>query len=121
MQAGRTFERGLDKWIGIAVSSAEGQLEERDAGFTVILAVKPLIYAAVFANAAAAAFDNPARQALLPSLVPIEAFPRAVTISSTAINLPSPSAWWTWGVSKCGEFARRSSSSKSRFSTVWAS
>ncbi|MEN8158828.1 MAG: MFS transporter, partial [Myxococcota bacterium] len=47
----------------------------------------PLIYAAVFANAAAAAFDSPARQALLPSLVPIEAFPRAVTISSTAMAL----------------------------------
>jgi MFS family permease len=47
----------------------------------------PLIYAAVFANAVAAAFDSPARQALLPSLVPISAFPRAVTISSTVMAL----------------------------------
>jgi MFS family permease len=47
----------------------------------------PLIYAAVFANAVAAAFDSPARQALLPSLVPTSAFPRAVTISSTAMAL----------------------------------
>jgi MFS family permease len=47
----------------------------------------PLIYAAVFANAVAAAFDNPARQALLPSLVPLESFPRAVTISSTVMAL----------------------------------
>lgn len=47
----------------------------------------PLIYGAIFANAVAAAFDSPARQALLPSLVPIEAFPRAVTISSTVMAL----------------------------------
>ncbi len=47
----------------------------------------PLIYAAVFANAVAAAFDSPARQALLPSLVPLAVFPRAVTISSTAMAL----------------------------------
>jgi MFS family permease len=47
----------------------------------------PLIYLAVFANAIAAAFDNPARQAMLPSLVPLQAFPRAVTISSTVMAL----------------------------------
>jgi MFS family permease len=47
----------------------------------------PLIYAAVFSNAIAAAFDNPARQAMLPSLVALEAFPRAVTISSTVMAL----------------------------------
>jgi MFS family permease len=47
----------------------------------------PLLYAAVFANAVAFAFDGPARQALLPNLVPLEAFPRAVTIASTATAL----------------------------------
>jgi MFS family permease len=47
----------------------------------------PLIYAAVFSNAVAAAFDNPARQAMLPSLVPLDVFPRAVTISSTVMAL----------------------------------
>ena len=47
----------------------------------------PLLYAAVFANAVAAAFDSPARQAFLASLVPLAAFPRAVTFSSTAIAL----------------------------------
>jgi MFS family permease len=47
----------------------------------------PLIYAAVFTNALAFAFDSPARQAFLPSLVTIEAFPRAVTFSSTAMAL----------------------------------
>jgi len=44
----------------------------------------PLLYAAVFSNAVAMAFDSPARQAFLPSLVPVEAFPRAVTFASTA-------------------------------------
>jgi len=47
----------------------------------------PLLYAAVFSNSVAFAFDSPARQALLPSLVPLESFPRAVTIASTATAL----------------------------------
>lgn len=47
----------------------------------------PLLYAAVFANAVAFAFDSPARQALMPTLVPLDAFPRAVTIASTATAL----------------------------------
>jgi len=47
----------------------------------------PLLYAAVFANAVAFAFDSPARQAFLASLVPIAAFPRAVTFSSTVAAL----------------------------------
>ncbi len=47
----------------------------------------PLLYAAVFANAVAFAFDSPARQAFLTSLVPIAAFPRAVTLSSTVAAL----------------------------------
>jgi MFS family permease len=42
-----------------------------------------VLYAAVAAVAAAGAFEAPARQALLPTLVPRERFPRAVTISST--------------------------------------
>jgi MFS family permease len=41
----------------------------------------------VCANAAAFAFDSPARQALLPSLVPLAVFPRAVTWSSMATAL----------------------------------
>lgn len=44
----------------------------------------PLLYAVVFAVACSGSFDSPARQALLPSLVPLEVFPRAVTFSSTA-------------------------------------
>lgn len=43
----------------------------------------PLLYAVSFAVACAGAFDSPARQALLPTLVPLEVFPRAVTFSST--------------------------------------
>jgi len=50
-------------------------------------ATVPLLYAAVFANAVAFAFDSPARQALLPSLVPEASFARAVTIASTATAL----------------------------------
>ena len=46
-----------------------------------------LVYAAVFANAVSFAFDSPARQAFLPSLVSLEAFPRAVTFASTAAAL----------------------------------
>ena len=47
----------------------------------------PLLYAAVFANAVSFAFDSPARQAFLPTLVSLEAFPRAVTLASTAAAL----------------------------------
>ncbi len=47
----------------------------------------PVLYAAVFGNAVAMAFDSPARQAFLPSLVPLEVFPRAVTFASTASAL----------------------------------
>jgi MFS family permease len=47
----------------------------------------PLLCAVVFTNAAAFAFDSPARQAFLASLVPIADFPRAVTLSSTATAL----------------------------------
>ncbi|MBI3783833.1 MAG: MFS transporter [Deltaproteobacteria bacterium] len=43
----------------------------------------PLLYAAVFCVACAAAFDNPARASLLPTLVSRDMFPRAVTIAST--------------------------------------
>jgi MFS family permease len=47
----------------------------------------PWIYAVVFSNALAFAFDSPARQALLPSLVTPEAFPRAVVFASTGMAL----------------------------------
>ena len=43
-----------------------------------------VLYAAVFSVSVSFAFDSPARQALVPNLVPLEAFPRAVTYSSTA-------------------------------------
>ena len=43
----------------------------------------PLLYTAILFVAVAAAFDNPARAALLPTLVAREVFPRAVTIAST--------------------------------------
>jgi MFS family permease len=41
------------------------------------------LYAAVFVIAAVVCFQNPARAALLPSLVPRVLFPRAVTVAST--------------------------------------
>lgn len=47
----------------------------------------PLVYGAVFAIACAFAFDSPARQALVPTLVPLAAFPRAVTFASTVQTL----------------------------------
>jgi len=43
----------------------------------------PMLYGLIFLVAVAAAFDNPARAALLPTLVPREVFPRVVTIAST--------------------------------------
>ncbi|HVM95867.1 MAG TPA: MFS transporter [Candidatus Acidoferrales bacterium] len=43
----------------------------------------PVLYIAVFFVACAAAFDNPARASLLPTLVSRDLFPRAVTIAST--------------------------------------
>lgn len=42
-----------------------------------------LLYAVIVVVAAAGAFDSPARAALLPTLVPREVFPRAVTIAAT--------------------------------------
>ena len=50
-----------------------------------------LLYAIVFVVAAVVAFQNPARAALLPSLVPRDLFPRAVTVASTNQALASPS------------------------------
>jgi MFS family permease len=43
----------------------------------------PLLYAAVAGAAAGGAFEAPSRSALLPTLVPRDRFPRAVTIAST--------------------------------------
>lgn len=45
------------------------------------------IYAMVLFIACAAAFENPARQALLPQLVRKETFPNAITVSSTIQSL----------------------------------
>jgi MFS family permease len=42
-----------------------------------------LFYGAIFCISVSFAFDSPARQALVPSLVPLELFPRAVTYSAT--------------------------------------
>ena len=42
-----------------------------------------LLYAMIFLVAVAQTFANPARAALLPSLVPRHSFPRAVTVVST--------------------------------------
>ena len=47
----------------------------------------PLIYVAVFLMAVASAFENPARQALLISVVTPETFPNAVTVNTTAQQL----------------------------------
>ncbi|MBI4517928.1 MAG: MFS transporter [Deltaproteobacteria bacterium] len=47
------------------------------------LASLPLLYGTVLLVAVTAAFDNPARAALLPTLVTRAVFPRAVTIAST--------------------------------------
>jgi MFS family permease len=43
----------------------------------------PILYVAVLLASVAWSFDGPARAALLPTLVPRESFPRAVTIAST--------------------------------------
>jgi MFS family permease len=43
----------------------------------------PVLYSAILLISSAGAFESPARSALLPSLVGLERFPRAVTISST--------------------------------------
>jgi MFS family permease len=65
------------------------QLLSASAGVTLLVltrsgsATLPLLYASAFTISCAGAFENPARVALLPSMVPREIFPRAVTISST--------------------------------------
>jgi MFS family permease len=46
-------------------------------------ATLPLIYGLVLVNALASSFENPARQALLPLIVPRELFVKAVAVSST--------------------------------------
>lgn len=47
----------------------------------------PVIYLLTALGAAAVAFDNPARQALVPSLVPREHLPNAFAISSTGFQV----------------------------------
>lgn len=65
------------------------QLVPLVAGVTLCLVTRagvvdlPVLYGLIFLVAVAAAFDNPARAALLPTLVPREVFPRVVTIAST--------------------------------------
>ena len=56
-----------------------------------------LLYAVVVLNGVAWAFDSPSRAALLPTIVPREAFPRAVTIASTNQALA-----FTTGPAVCG-------------------
>ncbi|HEY4956081.1 MAG TPA: MFS transporter, partial [Gemmatimonadaceae bacterium] len=46
-----------------------------------------LVYAVLLARGAAQAYNNPARQALLPSLVPPEVFGNAVTWASSAFQV----------------------------------
>src|SRR6185369_16381693 len=59
------------------------------AGTALVIAVHtghvslPLLYGIVLVVAATAAFDNPARVALLPTLVSRDILPRAVTVAST--------------------------------------
>jgi MFS family permease len=45
-----------------------------------------LIYALMAAGAVAVSFDNPARQSLIPNLVPREDFPNAAALNSTAFQ-----------------------------------
>ena len=47
----------------------------------------PWIYVLVFFVGVASAFDQPSRQSLLPQLVPVEVFPRAVTVASSVSQL----------------------------------
>jgi MFS family permease len=47
----------------------------------------PLIYVVVFLMAAVSAFDFPARQALIPTLVPREELPDALSLNSLLFNL----------------------------------
>jgi len=47
----------------------------------------PVLYGAIALAAIASVFESPARASILPQLVPRELFPRAVTVSSTAIWL----------------------------------
>lgn len=47
----------------------------------------PVIYVVIFLMAVASAFENPARQALLVSVVTPETFPNAVTVNTTAQQL----------------------------------
>lgn len=47
----------------------------------------PLLYAMVLVSGLASSFENPARQALLPQIVPREAFTNAITVNSTVQSL----------------------------------
>src|SRR5690606_11963897 len=47
----------------------------------------PLFYGLVLLTALGSAFENPARQALLPQVVTKEAFPHAIVVSSTFQSL----------------------------------
>ncbi|GAC1325875.1 MAG: MFS transporter [Chloroflexota bacterium] len=51
----------------------------------------PLVYAVVFIAGIASAFEGPARQSLIPALVPRHLFPRAMTVNSTLQSLAAVS------------------------------
>src|SRR5260370_41827259 len=51
----------------------------------------PLVYGLVFMAGVASAFEGPARQALIPALVPRYLFSRAMTLNSTLQSLSSVS------------------------------
>ena len=48
----------------------------------------PLVFAVLLARGAAQAYNNPARQALLPQLVPAETFGNAVTLNNVQMSDP---------------------------------
>ncbi len=75
------FDRRRIALLGLLlIAACSGVLALATAREAVTL---PLVYGVTLAIAVAAAFESPARTALLPTLVPREVFPNAVTVNST--------------------------------------
>jgi MFS family permease len=76
-----THDRPRIMRLAQSVSLAAGLMVGLTTGAQVVRPV--LLYATVVLVAVANAFDSPARASLLPTLVPRDVFPRAVTIAAT--------------------------------------
>jgi MFS family permease len=84
--AGTVVDRGERRRIAMICQGAEAAAALSLAIISVFSAPSPaMLYALAAATGTARAFESPSLQALLPSLVPPEDFPRAAALASSVL------------------------------------